>query len=557
MGSDNRIGYFSVVNVMRGFRFIIWGLLLLVGMSSCVKEKSPTSLIPTFIVSEVTDVTRNSARVDCEVEVNGTETVTDICCFYGTSLEMEKRMDCNGELPDVSVSFRNLNAGTTYYFCFEVSNGCGTVRSSVYSFVTDPEQAPLLGELQMKGRGPTSVILQFNLLDDGGKSLLETGFYVWREGGDEEKILVDELDSIVYTRLSELELQTDYVMQGFAINDLGETRTEGISFRTTQAVIVMKAGTLNDLIDDEERFRFSDLAVSGSLNGTDFQVIREMLGCNVDGLLTPGRMEFLDLTDAKIVAGGNSYDGSHYTCENIISNGLFADCLFLKNVKLPYGTIEIERGAFDNCLELDSLYIPANTINVMPSRDCRNLKYIDTSNEHVKYANYEGCLYSKDYTVLYWYPMGKVQETIIFPKQLERIEAYAFQQVQQKEIIIPNTVKDLGVGAFYGSSLESVYVSDGVTLIPTAAFQSSKNLSSIRLGVETSYLSAYSFDGCPLRHLFVPVKDFPPVCHDDAFKGVENVYEDCVLHVPVGYKNLYKNAAPWKNFKRIMDDIQI
>ena len=541
---------------MRCFRIIIWELLLVVGISSCDKEKSPTSLTPALVVPEVTDITRNSARIACEIKMNGTETVTEICCFYGTSLEMDERIDCNGSLSNVSVCLMNLNAGTTYYFCFEVSNGCGKVRSAVSSFITTPEQVPLLGELQMKGRGPTSVILQFELLDDGGTSLLETGFYVRKKDDDPKKVLVDELDGIIYSRLDELEMQTDYVLQGFAINDIGETRTEEVGFRTTQAVVVMEAGTLKELLDDEERFHFTNLAISGFLNGTDFQVIREMLGRNMDGLLTPGRMNVLDLTDTNIVAGGHSYDGSHYTSENIISYGLFADCLFLEKVKLPYGTIDIERGAFDNCLELDSLYIPEKTINVMSSKDCRNLMYIDVSKEHVKYSTYEGCLYSKDYSVLYWYPMGIKQDSIILSPKLTKIESYAFQQLQQKVLVIPNTVKDLGVGAFYGSCLESVYVSDEVTLIPTAAFQASKNLSSVRLGVGTSYLSAYAFDGCPLTHLYVPVKDFPPVCHGDAFKGVEKVYENCVLHVPVGCKGLYKNAKVWEFFEKIMDDIE-
>ena len=538
-------------------RFIIYGLLF-IGMFSCHKEKIPTSLIPILIVSEVTDITRNSAQLCCEVEMNGTETITDIRCCYGTSLELKEKIECDYSLPEVSVSLMNLSAGTTYYYCFEVGNGCGTARSSINSFVTEPEREPLLEELQLKGKGPTSVMLQFNLKDDGGKPLLETGFYIREEGHDEKKILVNEQAGLVYARLSNLQLQTDYIIQGFAVNDIGETRTKEMHFRTTQALVMMEPGTLKELIGTDDRSRFFYLAVSGLLNSTDFQILREMLGRDVNGMQTSGKMNALDLTDASIVSGGSSYDGSHYTKENIVSYGLFADCLFLEKLKLPYGTIEIERGAFDNCMELDSLYIPEQTIEVASSKGCYNLKYIDVSKEHARYATYEGCLYSKDYSVLYWYPMGKMQDSVIFPKILAKIEAYAFQQVQQKAIVLPNSVKELGTGAFYGSIyLEDVYLSDGVTYIPTAAFQACCNLSSVRLGIDTSFLSAYCFDGCSLKHLFVPVKDFPPSCHDDAFTGAENIYNNCVLHVPVGYKNLYRNVAPWKYFKRIIDDIEI
>lgn len=531
-------------------------LVLLISMAACREVEKPTSLTPTLVVTEATDITRYEAQVSCDIVRNGEETISTVVCYYGTTLDLGEEIICDPSLSKVTVSLSELTAGTTYYYCFEVANDYSKIRSDVYHFTTEPNRIPTVGELKLMGKGPTSAIFQFALEDDGGKSVHDAGFYVQMEGGEERRVKGESRDGTFYVRLTDLQMQADYTIQGYAGNDIGETRTDKVRIRTEQAIKVVKAGSLGALINEEERFRFSNLAVSGPLNGTDFRILREMMGRDVEGQLTEGRMNRLDLTDASIVAGGDSYDGSHYTRQDVVSNGLFANCLFLKNVELPYGTTEIEGGAFENCMELDSLYIPVMTSQVVSSKGCHQLKYIDVAKGNEKYASYNGCLYSEDYSTLYWWPMGKVEDEVTFPEGLKKIGAYAFQQTLQRELEIPHSVKELGIGAFYGTKLEMISLPENVTYIPTALFQKCLNLSSVHLGNEVAFLSAYWLDGCSLEHLYVPVKSFLPICHENAFAGAEHLYETCVLHVPVGSKGLYQSESPWKNFKLILDDIK-
>lgn len=534
----------------------IIGICFLVTMLACSEVEGPTSLTPQLTVLEPSDVTRNSAWLSCEIEKLGMESVSTVQCRYGTSINMDERIICDPLLSKVAVLLSNLKSHTTYYYCFEVGNGCSTVRSSMNSFTTEPDQAPLVGDLQILGKGPTSIMLQFELEDDGGQDLLSAGFRLQAEGEEEEIVVIDSDNHTFYERLGDLKLQTKYSIQGFAINSIGESRTPKIHFETEQAVKLVKAGTLKELITEEERLNFSSLVVAGPMNGTDFRVLREMMGRDINGNPTGGRMNVLDLRDVTIVAGGESYDGSHYTERNVVGCGMFADCVFLENIQLPYGLVEIEKGAFDDCVELDSLCIPMDVSHVSSSIGCTQLKKIDVADKNQKYTSFDGCLYSNDCTTLYWYPEGKVQGEVSFPDNIKRIEAYAFQNARITDVEIPVTVEELGVGAFFATRLETVTIPEKVTFISTGLFQACSYLSSVWLGKSVTFLSAYCFDGCPLKHLYVPVKDFPPICTAETFAGAEHLFADCVLHVPVGCKKMYQNEKGWENFKHIQDDIE-
>lgn len=541
---------------MKRIRFEIGLLVLLISMAACQDVEKPTSFIPVLVVTEAVDISRNEVQVSCSIARNGEETISTIVCYYGTTLELGEKVICDSSLSKVAVSLSELTAGTTYYYCFEVGNGYSKIRSDVYHFTTKPNEIPTIGELKLMGKGPTSAIFQFDLEDDGGKPVHDAGFYVQMEGGEETRVKGENRSGTFYVRLTDLQMQADYMIQGYAVNDVGETRTDKVGIRTEQVIKVVEAGSLGTLISEEERYCFSHLAISGPLNGTDFRILREMMGRDVEGRLTEGRMNRLDLTDVSIVVGGDTYDGSHYTRQDVVSNGLFANCMFLKNVKLPYGTMEIESGAFDNCMEMDSLYIPVMTSQVVSSKGCHQLKYIDVANGNERYASYDGCLYSEDYSTLCWYPMGKMEDEVTFPEGLKKIGAYAFQQTLHRKLEIPHSVKELGLGAFYDAKLEMISLPENVTYVPTALFQKCLNLSSVHLGKEVSFLSAYWLDGCSLEHLYIPIKSFLPICHENAFAGAEHLYETCVLHVPVGCKSLYQSTSPWKNFKLILDDIK-
>lgn len=525
--------------------------LFLIGLLACSKIEKPLNLTPEVVVLDALEVTRNSAELCCRIKIVGTETVSSVSCRYGTSMVMEHQLDCEVS-SSVLVSLANLVPNTNYYYCFEVSNGYGMVRSEVCHFTTEPKEAPMVSNLKMLGKGPVSVMLQFELIDNGGEALNTAGFYIKEEGREEKRVVVDCDKDSFFIRLGDLKQMTHYEIQGFAINEIGETRTEKMDVHTESAITVVSAGTLREIIGEEGVYFFNELAVSGPLNGSDVKTLREMMGCTIGNKTIGGRLSKLDLTDVSIVSGGDSYDGSHYTNRDILSVGMFADCLFLEEIKLPYGVVEIERGAFENCLGLKFLSIPALAEKVASSAGCTGLTEIVVDPNNSQYASYDGCLYSSDFSILYWWPERKMQAQD-FPGQLRRIENYAFQYAHLTVLDLPSSVKELGSGAFYASKLEHFVVPEKVTNISTGLFQGCNNLKTVWLGKDVGTLSAYSFDGCPLEHLYVPAKEFLPICHEKTFTELN--LKNCVLHVPVGFGKLYRNKDCWRNFVQIKEDI--
>ena len=93
-------------------------------------------------------------------------------------------------------------------------------------------------------------------------------------------------------------------------------------------------------------------------NGTDIRLIRKML--------KEGKLEELNLRDAKIVSGGDSYDiyGLSKTSENAIGESMFYDCLNLKKIILPSSTQRIESYAFFGCSGLKQIELPATCVTV-------------------------------------------------------------------------------------------------------------------------------------------------------------------------------------------------
>ena len=68
-----------------------------------------------------------------------------------------------------------------------------------------------------------------------------------------------------------------------------------------------EAGTLPDKIGSTKKKQITNLKIIGEINGTDLRMIREMAGKNARGNDTDGMLSVLDLSDAKIVEGGDYY----------------------------------------------------------------------------------------------------------------------------------------------------------------------------------------------------------------------------------------------------------
>ena len=127
-----------------------------------------------------------------------------------------------------------------------------------------------------------------------------------------------------------------------------------------------KAGTLPNKIASSEMYKITNLKIIGEINGTDWNMIREMAGRDNRGYDTEGKLSVLDLSEAKIVKGGDSYypGDNCYTSNDEIGEKAFTDCSRLTSLTLPVGITSIGYDAFAYCSGLTSLTLPAGITSI-------------------------------------------------------------------------------------------------------------------------------------------------------------------------------------------------
>ncbi|CDD18592.1 cell surface protein [Prevotella sp. CAG:732] len=198
-----------------------------------------------------------------------------------------------------------------------------------------------------------------------------------------------------------------------------------------------EAGTLPDKIGSIKKYKLTNLKIVGEINGTDLRFIREMAGKDVNGNGTAGKMATLDLSEAKIVKGGDYYYSryrstsyvhtDYYTSDDVIGEYAFENCSGLTSVTFPSSVTSIGEYAFSGCSGLTSVTIPSSVTSIGSSA-------------------FSGC-------------SGLTSVTI--PSSVTSIGWSAFSGCSGlTSVTIPSSVTSIGDSAFEGcSGLTSVYVS--------------------------------------------------------------------------------------------------
>lgn len=272
-----------------------------------------------------------------------------------------------------------------------------------------------------------------------------------------------------------------------------------------ETVTVTEAGQLAGAITAEQKYTLTELKVSGPINGEDIGFLREMAGAALDNYdtATEGVLVSLDLSDATIVAGGQ------------------------------YLTKKYETGTAQ-----------ANTIG---ENMWRNTKLTQ----------------------------------IVLPPSITTIGSTAFLGSALTSMTVPEGVKSLGGMCFANCySLATIDLAPSVTSIGDQCFENCKELTYIKLP-EITTLQDNTFAGCDklttielpatittigystpfpstLETLRVPVVIPPSATAESRWGGsFRNINKDkCVVYVPEGRIDAYKNATAWKEFKNFQEIVE-
>lgn len=142
-----------------------------------------------------------------------------------------------------------------------------------------------------------------------------------------------------------------------------------IEYNNQATITLEQPGTLSQKISDLDKNLLTHLKIKGKINGTDLRFIREMAGVSVTGEKTDGELANLDLSEAKIVSGGDCYyqdyfDNKHYTSDDELGFCAFLKCSSLKAISLPGDLKSVGESAFDGCSSLETLNLPSGITSI-------------------------------------------------------------------------------------------------------------------------------------------------------------------------------------------------
>lgn len=531
-------------------------------LCSCSSDK-PDSLEPHLQTLPATDITRTEATILGRCQTDNGADMPQLWFRYGADESMSERSEAlDAADGSVSMRLRNLTAGTTYYYMLQGGNGTAVLSGETLNFTTLPNLQPTIGDVKVLSSSPMSVIVGYRIADDGGDEIAESGCRISRQDGaamsdgEKETTIMQTgsvgADGLYRLRIGNLQPSTVYTVRPFAKNRNGEAVGEPLSFTTPTAVVLDEAGMLSVVIGDDI-YKYTTISIAGPLNGDDLRTLRHMAGRGIDGSATNGRLADIDISGARIVAGGGVYDAAHYSEDDVVGVGLFAACNNLKNIKLPMDLVRIEKDAFLNCSSLRSIVIPATVSSIVPSAGCTSLEEISVSGANTSYTSRDGVLLSGDAKSILWFPMGKRGDYAL-PATVTAVGPYAFRECSIEKFVFQAGLTKIGECAFYNSKVREVVLPSTLKLLPTGVFQKCADLKTVRLGNDFELLSDYVFDGCPLTDLYITAP-LPPVCGSNTFAttGADFV-KTCRLHVPKGRKKYYRANAKWNVFDNIVEE---
>lgn len=237
----------------------------------------------------------------------------------------------------------------------------------------------------------------------------------------------------------------------------------------------LEAGTLPQRISSSKKNLITNLKIIGEINGTDLKFIHEMAGQDINGFSTDGKLSILDLYDAKIVSGGESYNKfDNHTEDNRIGDYTFYGCSELTSVTLPPSVTSIGHFAFCDCNNLMSVTLPSSLggMGFSAFEHCNNLTSVALPSEVVYiYSNtFKGC---------------SSLTSVTLPSSLTYIGESTFKGCSSlTSLTLPSSLTTLGKSAFKDcSGLKSLTLSSNITSAGEGAFSGCVELTNVRYDI--------------------------------------------------------------------------
>ena len=328
-----------------------------------------------------------------------------------------------------------------------------------------------------------------------------------------------------------------------------------------------EAGTLPNKIAVSRKNLITNLKIVGKINGTDLKFIREMAGCDFNREKTDGKLSILDLSDAKIVAGGDAYiqyGYNEYTSNDKLGNYVFYGCRGLTSLTIPSSVTSIGNKAFRGCSGLTSLTIPSGVTSIGwgTFKGCSGLTSLTIPSSVTSIGDWAfyDCSGLTSLTIpsgvtsigkdTFGYCSGLTSLTI--PSGVTSIGDWAFSDCSGlTSLTLPSSVTEIGESAFYDcSGLTSLTLPSSVTSISDDAFLNCSGLTSLTIPSSVTSIGDWAFSGCSrLTSIYVYLEKIPEL-GSNVFTGC--YAKNCTVYVPKGTVDAYKSSE-FGYFEKIVE----
>jgi len=359
------------------------------------------------------------------------------------------------------------------------------------------------------------------------------------------------------------------------------------SVQLSKTIHVPTAGTLDNLLTPIEKNTITDLTITGTLDASDFRILRDSLV----------NLAVLDLSTVTVVSysgprGTNYYDTA-YPANEIPEYAFYTSgdsgtsISQLTSILLPSTVTSVGGLAFAFCSSLSSISISSSLslIGQIAFLGCSAKINVDESNPN--YSSVDGILFNKAKTTLIQCPVSIIGSYDI-PSTVQSVAPYGFCFCYRlTSVNIPSSVKSIGVYAFTdfsgifnidsnntnysslngvlfnktasmliqcGTSTSGSYsIPSSVDSIGNNAFYNCSLMTSLSIPSSVISISDYAFYNCSgLESITVNSLPVSLVSSYSAFYLVNT--NTCILNVPFGTKLLYQSAAVWNSFTNIVEN---
>ena len=203
------------------------------------------------------------------------------------------------------------------------------------------------------------------------------------------------------------------------------------------------------------------------------------------------------------------------------------------------------------------------------------LQSVTVASDNEFLSSQNGVIFTKDKTVLLWYPRGKPDASYTVPASVTKLEWNSFRDIDAlSSVTLPNGLKRIEDYVFCGcpnltmlnlpSSLEfigyyslcrikvsSIVVPENIKVLNNSSLGSCPELTSVELPSTLTQIKWYSLSRNPKLKTVTCKAANPPVIKAGDYVFENTPIASATLRVPAGSKALYQAAEGWKDFGTI------